>query len=147
MDPMTQAQVKEWFLMLVAWGFLGSCIYVVAAAIRRRQQNEMQKHMLEKFSSAQDFAAFVQSPAGQKYVMSFTDAVTSPRNSILNTIRTGIVLIALGAGAATGSLGPQANYFLHTAANILIFVGLGFLVSALISYFLAKKIRNGEKES
>src|SRR5437870_4046651 len=78
------------------------CIYMAASAQRRRQQNEMQKHLLEKFSSAKDFAEFMQSPAGQKYVMSFTDAVTSPRNYILTSMRSGIVLIGLGAGMATG---------------------------------------------
>src|SRR5215467_15255350 len=83
-------------------------IYFVATALRRRQQNEMQKHILDKFSSAKDFADFVQSPAGQKYVTSFADTVTSPRNSILTSMRTGIVLVGLGAGMATGSFANSA---------------------------------------
>ncbi len=129
-------------------GFVGWGIYLVASTTRRRQQNAMQRHVLDKFSSAKDFAEFMQSPAGQKYVMSFTDAVTSPRSSILNSLRTGVVLIGLGAGFASGHLeGNFANSLLHTAGNVSICVGLGFLASALFSYFLAKRIRNGEKES
>ena len=82
MDPMTQGQLKEWFVMLVAWGLLGWVAYLVASMVRRKQKNDMQKALLEKFSSAHDFAEFMQSPAGQKYVLNFAEAVTSPRNSI-----------------------------------------------------------------
>lgn len=148
MDPMTQGQVKEWFLMLAAWGFFGTCVYLVAAAFRRRQQNEMQKHMLEKFSSAQDFAAFVQSPAGQKYVMSFSEAVTSPRNMILNSLRTGIILMFVGGGldATNNGVGQYTKSWLDAVGNVLIFSGLGFVIAAAVAYFLAKRMSIGEKE-
>jgi hypothetical protein len=139
-------QLKEWMLML---GFMGLCAwaaYMVSTFLRRRHQSGLQKVLLEKFASAHDFAEFMQSPSGQKYVMGLTDQVASPRGAILNSIRTGLVLLAMGVGAATGSLGPQANYVLHTAANILIFVGLAFLVSAAVSFFLARKIDAGVKE-
>lgn len=139
-------QLREWALM---FAFIGLCAwgaYMVSTFLRRRHQSGMQKALLEKFATAHDFAEFMQSPAGQKYVLSVMDEVASPRGAILNSIRTGLVLLAMGAGAATGSLGPQANYFLHTAANILIFVGLAFLVSAAVSYFLARKIDPGVKE-
>ena len=122
-------------------------IYFVATALRRRQQNEMQKHILDKFSSAKDFADFVQSPAGQKYVTSFADTVTSPRNSILTSMRTGIVLVGLGAGMATGSFANSAaTEVLHTGANIAICVGLAFVASSVFSFFLARKVGSEGKE-
>jgi hypothetical protein len=136
MDSMVQGQLKEWFLMLAAWGFFGACVYLVAATLRRMQQNSMQKHMLEKFSFAQDFAAFVQSPAGQKYVMSFSEAVTSPRNTILNSVRTGFVLMFMGVGFLAGERGWLANRI----GFVSFMAGIGFLCAALASYFLARKI-------
>jgi hypothetical protein len=124
-----------------------TAIYFVATSFRRRQQNEMQRHILDKFSSAKDFADFVQSPAGQKYVTGFTDAVTSPRNSILTSLRTGIVLIGLGAGMATGHFADSgATEVLHTGANIAICVGLAFVASSVFSYFLARKVGSEGKE-
>jgi hypothetical protein len=51
----------------------GAVLYTIAAALRRKQQNEMQRHMLDKFATAKDFAEFVQSPTGQKYLMSFSE--------------------------------------------------------------------------
>ena len=137
MDPMTQGQMKEWFLMLAAWGFFGLCVYLIAAAFRRRQQNEMQKHMLEKFSSAQDFAAFVQSPAGQKYVMSFSEATANPRSTILNSMRTGFVLMFAGAGFLAG---PGGDSFSFRIGWVSFLAGIGFLCAALASYFLVRKI-------
>ncbi|MFI5106274.1 MAG: hypothetical protein ACHP79_15235 [Terriglobales bacterium] len=147
MDAFVNSQLKEWLLLL---GFLALWVwiaYIVTTGLRRRQQASMQKALLEKFASAHDFAEFMQSPAGQKYVMSFTDQVTSPRSAILNSIRTGLVLGAMGAGAATGHLGGGvATDVLHTAANILICVGLGFLVSGAIAFFLSKKMSLDGKE-
>src|SRR6478672_12761648 len=102
MDPMTQGHLKEWFVLVGFFSLLGWVSYLGASIVRRKQKNDMQRALLEKFSSAHDFAEFMQSPAGQKYVMSFTDAVTSPRNSILNSIKTGFVLMFLGMGFLAG---------------------------------------------
>jgi hypothetical protein len=131
---------------LAAIGFLGWGIYLVASFLRRRQQDAMQKHLLEKFASAQDFATFVQSPAGQKYVMNLSSAVTSPRNSILSSVRTGIVLMFLGVGFANVSVTNHANEWLHSLGSVVLLLGLGFLFAGVAAHFLAKKIRNGEKE-
>ena len=136
MDPMMQGQLKEWFVMVVTFGLFGWAAYLCMVIIRRKQKNDMQKALLEKFSSAHDFAEFMQSPAGQKYVMSFTDAVTNPRNSILNSIKTGFVLMFLGmgflAGANEGWMGFRIGW-------VSFLVGIGFLISSGVSYLLARK--------
>lgn len=130
--------------------FMAAFIYLfVGGMVRRKQQNAMQKHLLDKFSSAHDFAEFMQSPAGQKYVMSFSEQVSSPRNSILSSVRIGIVLMFLGGGLDTANygVGVFTRSWLGVVGNVLIMAGLGFMLAAAASYFLAKKIRNGEKES
>src|SRR5215472_17610027 len=111
MDPMTSGQAKEWFVMLCTFGLFGFAAYASAAALRRGMKNDMQKRMLEKFSTAQDFAAFMQSPAGQKYMESFTDAVTSPMNSILNSVKVGFVLMCAGMGFLAGGAGANSISF------------------------------------
>ncbi len=136
MDPMTQGQLKEWFVMLVAWGLVGWVAYLAASMVRRKQKNDMQKALLEKFSSAHDFAEFMQSPAGQKYVMGFAEAVTSPRNSILNSIRTGFVLMFAGMGCLAGATGGLVTFRIGWVSFL---AGIGFLVSAGVAYFLTRK--------
>jgi len=136
MDPMAQGQLKEWFLMLAAWGLFGWVVYLGASMVRRKQKNDMQKALLEKFSSAHDFAEFMQSPAGQKYVMGFAEAVTSPRNSILNSIRTGFVLMFAGMGCLAGATGGLVTFRIGWVSFL---AGIGFLVSAGVAYFLTRK--------
>lgn len=138
MDPMVQGQLKESFLMLAAVGGLGWSIYLIAMSIRRMQQNAMQRHVLDKFSSAQDFSQFVQSPAGQKYLAGLSEAVTSPRNAILTSIKTGCVVMFGGVGFLVGGAGSDSVTF--RIGWVLFLSGIGFLISAGISYFLAKKV-------
>lgn len=140
MDPMTLGQMKDWFMMLSMWAFFGTLLYILGTTLRRRQRNQMQQHVLDKFSSAKDFADFLQSPAGQKYVMSFAETAISARNAILNSVRIGVVLVFTGAGL-------QATNFAATRVGVvLVMVGVGFLVSAAISYFLTRKLQtNGEE--
>ncbi|HEY7406442.1 MAG TPA: hypothetical protein VIB39_23140 [Candidatus Angelobacter sp.] len=138
MQPYLVSELITMFALLI---FVGWVIYLAFGLIRRRQQSAMQKHMLERFSSAQDFAQFIQSPAGQKYVTGFTDVVTSPRNSILSSIRTGCVLAFGGVGCIAGSNSMSPSFHAGWIVGWIAFLsGIGFLVSAVISYFLAKKL-------
>jgi len=143
MDPMMQSQFKEWFVMLVAWGLVAWVAYLAASMIRRKQKNDMQKALLEKFSSAHDFAEFMQSPAGQKYVLNFTDEVTGPLNSIMNAVRIGIVLLFAGA-ALVASGQRHGMWFVDTMGMLSTCVGAGFLISAAISYLLYRKMKSAE---
>ena len=146
MDPMTQGQLKEWFLMMAAWGLFGWVAYLVASMVRRKQKNDMQKALLEKFSSAHDFAEFMQSPAGQKYVLNFTDQVTTPLSSIVNAVKVGVVMFF--SGPALVAAAQRYNlWFLYAMGLLLTLAGVGFLVSAVISYFLLKKIRSAETKA
>jgi hypothetical protein len=131
-----QSLVKDWVILATSVLFMGWIIYLVAGLARRRQQATMQKHLLDKFASAQDFAEFIQTPAGQKYVMGFTDTVTSPRNSILGSIRIGFVLMFLGMGCLAGAHG---GWLTVRIGWISFLVGIGFLISSAVSYFLVKK--------
>jgi peptidoglycan/LPS O-acetylase OafA/YrhL len=124
-------------------GFLIWGIYLVNAALRRRQQMQMQKHLLEKFASAHDFAEFMQSPAGQKYVLSFSDQATKPQNTILSSVRLGIVLLFVGpAFCAIPNSSPDLQHILWGLGMVITLLGAGFLVSAGVSYVIAKKIKS-----
>jgi hypothetical protein len=145
MDPMMDAHLKDWAMFTVLVSLTVWVIYIFASALRRRHQMQMQKYMLDKFSTAQDFAVFMQSPAGQKYMMSFSEVATSPRSTILNAVRTGFVLMFAGAGFLAGSNGiaPAVTF---RVGCVLLLAGIGFLSAAFVSYFLAKKLGATEKE-
>jgi hypothetical protein len=142
MDPMVQGQLKEWILMLSAIGLCGWFLYLVAASRRRKQKNDMQKALLDKFSSAHDFAEFMQSPAGQKYVLTFADTVTRPFDSIMNSVKVGIVMVFFGGALA--SFGNQQRWMLETIGMVLAVTGVGFIVSAIVSYILFRALKPSE---
>jgi hypothetical protein len=55
------------------------------------------KAVIDKFSSAEGFAAFLQSPAGQKFVTDLSGS-ESPARAVIGAIQKGIILILLGGG-------------------------------------------------
>lgn len=140
MDPMVQSQAREWLMMFTMWAFFGYVLYLITVTIRRKQRNAMQQHVLDKFASAKDFADFVQSPAGQKYVMSFADTAASSQNAILNSVRTGVVLLFTGLGVQFTNFGSASLLPLRIGI-VLAMVGVGFLISAAISFWLARKFQ------
>src|SRR5436305_7430979 len=141
MDPMTQGQLKEWFVLLAMFSLFGWVAYLGASMVRRKQRSDMQKALLEKFSSAHDFAEFMQSPAGQKYVLNFTDEVTSPLNSGMNAVRIGIVLLFAGA-ALVASGQRHGRWFVDTMGMLSTGLGAGFLCSAAMSYLLYRRMKS-----
>src|SRR5262245_26674400 len=54
MNSMINWQLQEWAILAAWFGIVGWCVYMIAAIFRRKQQNDMQKHMLDRFSSAPD---------------------------------------------------------------------------------------------
>jgi len=145
MDPMTQGQLKEWFVIVATFGLFGWAAYLATVIVRRKQKNDMQRALLEKFSSAHDFAEFMQSPAGQKYVLSFADAVTRPIDSIMNSVKVGIVMVS--SGAALASFGNQQRWILETIGTVCAVTGVGFIVAAAVSYILFRTLRPSEIRS
>lgn len=145
MDTHSYMMLQDTFVLVAFFVAVGWVIYLGMGFLRRKQQHAMQKHTLDKFSSAQDFSQFVQSPAGQKYMMSFTDEVTSPRSSILDSVKIG--LVSLFAGAALKAAGLQYHIsFVDIFGWLLAGIGAGYLCSAVISFFLANKINAGVRE-
>ena len=130
---------------LVVFGFGFSIMYLVFSVVRRRQQHAMQKHLLDKFSSTRDFTEFVQSPAGQRYVAGFSDAVTKPGASTLASVRVGIILIFAGLAFFLIRTFPEAQeapYVLHGIGTLICMLGTGFLISGIASFVIAKKIQS-----
>jgi hypothetical protein len=105
---------------------------------RLREQAELQKHFLDKFGSAQELNQFLETPQGQSFLkeMKVTDNAGRPRDRIIRSIKTGVVLLALGAGLLA-LLRIEKDLILP--AIILLALGIGLLISAAISYWLSKK--------
>jgi hypothetical protein len=103
-----------------------------------REQAELQRHFLNKFSTGQELAQFLETPQGQHFLagMAIGNGSGRPKERIIGSVKTGIVLLALGVGFfALMSL----EYDLIYPAIILSALGIGLLISAVVSYWLSKK--------
>jgi hypothetical protein len=111
-------------------------IYLLHSSNERRDQNDLRKALIEKFGSAQDLGSFLQSEAGQRLIADLSTGSAGALGSVLASIQKGIILILLGIGCA------GANVFTSVVALgigvVFLCVGVGFLVSAGVTYWLSK---------
>src|ERR1039457_5535768 len=70
---------------------------------------------------------------------------TSSKSAILNSVRTGVVLLFTGMGFAFANFG-NASLLPLRIGIVLGCLGIGFLISAAISFWLARKFQREAKE-
>ena len=131
-DPMLPFVVSGMFALC------GLLLYLGFNAVRNGQQTSIRKSLLEKFATAQDLAAFLQTGGGQKFMAELSSGLGNPLQSVLGSIHKGIIAIFLGMGFFPLSTGFKDPFTITGIGIVLILVGLGFLVSAIITYLLSR---------
>lgn len=112
-------------------------------------QTEVHTKLLDRFNSNEDLMAYIQSPAGTKFLESSPikldagpRALGAPMARILWSMQGGVVLMAAGIGLwivsnRTGGEGAQA---LQAFGVLALALGIGFVVSAILSYGVSRKL-------
>lgn len=139
-------------VLLIASGLL----WLIKTLIDQRRwsrlskiQTDVHTKILDRFSSNEDLLAYIQTPAGRKFLESAPINVDTPRSlaaplgRILWSAQAGAVLTVLGAGISLVSrttleevAGPLA-----ALGAVIIALGIGFLVSAFLAYTLTRRFR------
>jgi len=124
-------------IMIVFWGWV---VWVILEWRRVRHKSQLQKKIVDKFSTAQELNDFLQSKEGNKFLNFLRLNGRAPRERILSSLSKGVILSFLGiAIIVIGSLfAGEMRYFIAFGI-VLIALGAGFLVSTKISYKLSKK--------
>lgn len=119
--------------------------WVVFSTIRRlkvaRVQAEVHSKLIEKFTSNQEFLAFLETDSGKKLVTSIgiEQPNRNPYNRILASVQAGVVLLMLGvAFLILGSVYTNAQEGFVIVGGLGVALGAGFLISAGLSYRLSK---------
>jgi len=123
----------------------GWAIWVIAVNIRRsrasRNLADLHSKLLDRFSASQDLIAFLEGESGRRYFDALDAEAKDPFSRILNGIQLGIILVLLGF-ALILIRGSQTD---ETAKNTMLIIGLpaaalgvGFLISAIVSHRLSK---------
>lgn len=115
-------------ILVIAW------LVVLYRRSQAQARAQFQKQVLDKFTSGREFAEFLESPASKR----FLDELGSrgPKEQILSSMRTGIVLAALGFGLLALSLAKRGFLIPGVLALAL---GAGFLIATAVSYRLSKQ--------
>jgi hypothetical protein len=107
-------------------------------ARRQRAQNEIRKALIEKFGSAQDLGAFLQSEGGQRFLADLSTGMSSPLGSVLGSVQKGIILCLVGVGCLGASV-VLNSHEIAAVGVVVLFVGLGFLISSAATHWMSKK--------
>jgi hypothetical protein len=161
-DPSTAAFNRTTYVLDGLGGFaaagmaIGLFIWLTRTLIDYRRwsrlakvQTEFQSKILDRFSANADLLAYVQSPAGAKF-MEFSPialdaaprSMGAPLGRIMWTLQAGVVLLAAGIGLQVVSthIDREAAPPLHVLGVLGIALGLGFLVSAVASFVISSRL-------
>jgi hypothetical protein len=109
---------------------------------RLRAQTEFHNRMLDKFSSADEFTAYLKSDAGRSFFENIGgETAGTPIGKILSSIQRGAIFTLLGLGLIIlGNIfsTPEGGGVMLVFGVVSFMIGAGFLVSSYISYRLAK---------
>src|SRR5580658_8312467 len=112
-------------------------------------QTEFHTKLVDRFSANNDLLAYIQSPAGARFLQSTPIALDAgprsmgaPLGRILWSVQGGVVLIAVGIGlwVVSGQVGDDGAQPLHALGVIGIALGLGFAASAIISFLISRRL-------
>ena len=159
-----QSQVMEMWRdvvqgLAVFTGFgmaIGLLVWLIRTFIDYRRWSRLAKvqtdahtKLLDRFTANEDLLAYIQSPAGAKFLESSPiklDAgprsVGAPLARILWSVQGGVVLVAGGIGlqVVSGRVADDASQPLHALGVLAIALGLGFLFSAIISFVISQRL-------
>lgn len=138
---------------------IGTFAWLVHAAIDYRRwlramkiQTEAHTKIVDRLASNEDLLAYLQSPAGQRFLTSSPIAAPSmaqvappmgaPFNRILWSVQAGVVLTTAGAGLwlARSGVIDEAAQAMQVIAILTMALGVGFVLSALASYGLSRQL-------
>jgi hypothetical protein len=134
----------------------GVLIWLVRTIIDHRRWNrvsvvqaEVHNKLMDRFTANDDLLAYIQTPAGKRFLESAPvaldagpRAVSAPIGRILWSVQVGLVVAAAGFGLEYVSRGIEKNVAqpLFAMGILGISIGAGFVLSAIVSYILSRKL-------
>ena len=144
--------------VVLSMGFAFVMLLIIVAALERarreRHRLELQKAVLERVGSVKDFAEFLTTEQGERFLASLAPTYFRTHHRGLWSVRIGVVLVTIGLfvffglhtpyfGSPSGPTTPLLMMLL-----LVIAVGVGMLLSAGVSFMIARALGlNGRSNS
>ena len=143
--------------MVISLGFFGLVGWVTFVIVdgRRRSQRlkvftEFHGKLMDRMASPAEFGAFIQSPGGQRFLATLQTERGGPKVAIMRSVHTGTIMLALSIGLLflqrLDLWNSEARAFVVFMGVIVLALGVGFLVSAAVSWRLGTSLGVMEDE-
>jgi hypothetical protein len=146
--------VSIFFVTLTCLGAFGWLVRTLVDYRRWQRLSKVQAEthtkLLDRFTANDELLAYVQSPAGSKFLQSAPISleagpgarISAPFGRILLSAQAGVVLAAAGLGLyyVSGRVDQEMTQPLYTLGIFSLFVGIGFVASAALSFVLSKRL-------
>ena len=130
-------------------------VWAVKALIEQRRwsrlariQTEVHSKLLDRFTSNEELLAYIQTPAGRRFLESApiplesAKPISAPVGRIFGSLQAGLVITAAGIGldVASSRFVSGASEPLFAIAVIAICVGVAFVISAAAFYAISRRV-------
>ena len=113
-----------------------------------KMQSDVHGRLIERFTTNQELASYMQTEAGRKFLeaaplpIAFEQQrVPSAVARILTPLQTGIIMVLLGIGLLLlRHTEPEMNTPMLFFGTVVLMPGIGFIISAAVSWFLASRL-------
>ncbi len=130
---------------LVVFSTAGWVCWTISTNIRKshtaRAVAQLHSKLLDKCAASQDLMAYLESETGRKFLESASTESANPTGRILNAIQAGAIVLFIGIAeliVRMTVLNTDTDRFLLVSGAIALAVGIGFLISAAMSFVLCK---------
>lgn len=139
---------EDLLIVPVVCGMFSWFAWLIFSTIRRlkiaKLQAETQNRLLDKLGSSQELLTYAQTEAGKRLLesLSVEQAVKkTPHLRILNAVQAGIVMLVFGLAllflrARVAEFDAQQSLLVF--GTLILALGIGFIISAAVSYGLSK---------
>jgi hypothetical protein len=147
--------MEGFFMAMLFTGIAGALAWLIKTVIDHRRWSRLSKiqtdvhyKLLDRFSSNEDLLAYMQTPAGRRFFEAGPIPAETPRSlnapvgRILWSAQAGAVLTLAGLGIELVSARAveDVGQPLSAIGIVVIAVGIGFCVSALMAYVLSRRL-------
>lgn len=114
-----------------------------------KMQEDLHAKLIEKFASSQDFSAYMQSDAGRRLIEWTPPVLDAPSRGLPNplgrifwSVQAGLVLLLVGLGLLLirGQMAESSAPPLLVFGTLGVTLGAGFILAAVVSYSLSKRL-------
>lgn len=149
-------QIAGFAFFLVFLVVIGVIVWLIRLVVTSRRwsrlskiQFEVHSKLLDRFTSNDELLAYVQTPAGRKFLESAPiplqeegASIGAPFSRILWSVQAGVVLAIAGLGVlyvSTRFLEETSQFFMVIGV-VTLALGAGFIVSAIAAYVLSRRL-------